>query len=63
MIENELPVVFVEDEDLTKFDWRKVDKEIDTDDDDDAPASENLIALLGFDPDKEDWSKYIADLS
>lgn len=61
MIENELPVIFVEDEDLTKFDWRKVDKEIDTDDDDDAPASENLIVLLGFDPDKEDWSEYTAD--
>lgn len=37
------------------IDWRADDSE-EPDDDEDAPASEELIGLLGFDPDKEDWS-------
>ena len=37
-------------------DWRKLPPGEPTDDDEDVPASQALIDVLGFDPDEEDWT-------
>jgi hypothetical protein len=36
-------------------DWREDDDEPDDDEADDEPASEDMINILGFDPDDEDY--------
>ncbi|MFA5355296.1 MAG: hypothetical protein WC302_00960 [Candidatus Paceibacterota bacterium] len=38
------------------IDWRTDSVEED-DTDEDLPASEEIITMLGFDPDKEDWDE------
>ena len=50
MFIDDLPNIHIGEVKEEKIDWRKVD----TKEDDDAPASKELIAQLGFDPDKEE---------
>ena len=46
---DDMPQVYFGEVSEKKVDWRKEAKE---EDDDDAPASDDVIAMLGFDPDE-----------
>jgi hypothetical protein len=48
--DNDLPEVHFGEANAKPIDWREFE---DDDDDDDKPASQDLINMLGFDPDKE----------